>query len=119
MTHPGATERIEALDHLLDEEREALLTGNLGRLADLLDPKEALIEEINAIPPGNAGRLRHLDVKVRRNQHLLDGALDGIRSVAARMAELRQVRDGLETYGADGRKRTIEIQDGPSVERRA
>ncbi|QFT58356.1 FlgN protein [Sulfitobacter sp. THAF37] len=119
MTDRLKVDRIDALDELLESEREALLAGDLAKLAEMLEPKETLIEAINAMDPTEIEGLRHLDTKVRRNQLLLDGAIEGIRAVAARMAALRQVRNGLETYGADGRKRTIDIQDGPNLERRA
>ena len=119
MTDEIAKHQIDALSDLLDSEREALLKGDLERLAEMLEPKETLIEAINALPKENVNSLRRLDNKVKRNQLLLDGALEGIRAVATRMAELRQVRNGLETYGADGKKRTIELQDGPTLERRA
>lgn len=119
MTIEIAKHQIDALSDLLDSERKALLAGELNRLADMLEPKETLIDAINAGPQDDLNGLRQLDAKVKRNQLLLDGALEGIRAVAIRMAELRQVRNGLETYGADGKKRTIEVLEEPTTERRA
>ena len=56
---------------------------------------------------------------MRHNQLLLDGALEGIRAVAKRMARLRDVKGALETYGADGKRRDIPLGPESSVERRA
>ena len=63
--------------------------------------------------------MQMLDCKVRRNQLLMDGALEGIRAVSSRLAKLREVKGALETYGADGKKRDIIATTETSVERRA
>jgi len=109
----------EKLSNLLDDEREALLRGDLERLNDLLVPKEALIEAMNLVPQTDLTTMQELDGKVKRNQLLLDGALEGIRAVALRMAQLREVKGALETYGADGKRREIELESESSVEHRA
>ena len=59
------------------------------------------------------------DCKVRRIHLLLDGAREGIREVAGRMAELRRLRNGLETYGSDGRKHNVDVRTEHTLERRA
>jgi flagellar biosynthesis/type III secretory pathway chaperone len=111
---------LEDLSTLLDAEREALLGGDLERLADMYSAKEALIGSVTEHPEKHDLRtLEALDRKVRRNQLLLDGALEGIREVARRMAALRETRGSLETYGADGRKHRIEMDAEASVEKRA
>ncbi len=113
------TETSVKLNEILDEEREALLRGDLEKLSALLVPKETLIEAMNSIPQADLNAVRILDGKVRRNQALLDGALEGIRSVAHRMARLRDVKGALETYGADGKRHDIPLGPDSSVERRA
>jgi flagellar biosynthesis/type III secretory pathway chaperone len=110
---------MQSLDGLLEAEREALLQGDLGRLKGLLPDKEALISALNAHSHTNLSTLEDLDAKARRNQVLLEGALDGIREVSTRMAALQKMRDGLATYGSDGLKHTIKVDTGHSVERRA
>jgi hypothetical protein len=35
------------------------------------------------------------------------------------MAQLRQVRSSLDTYSADGKKRSIDLRDNTTLERRA
>lgn len=107
------------LHNLLDMEREALITGDLERLAELLTPKEALIEAMGDLPLAELTDLQALDIKVRRNQLLFDSALEGIRAVSTRLASLREVKAAFETYGADGRKHDIIPETNSSVERRA
>lgn len=110
---------ISELNQLLDAERTALLGGNLQEVTDLLEPKEALIIKMNATVQTDLEAMQALDAKVRRNQLLLGGALDGIKKVADRMEALRRVRHSLETYSADGRKHAISVRDSRSVEKRA
>lgn len=110
---------IEALNTLLDAERAALLQGDLESIADMLPEKEALIEDMNGAPPADIAAVQVLGGKVRRNQLLLDGALEGIRAAVSRMSALREIRAGLETYGADGQKHRIATETDSSVEKRA
>lgn len=119
MEDDNENNEINALDELLDAERTALLKGDLVALADMLPAKEVLIETLNARATDSMPRLTSLDGKVRRNQLLLDSALEGIREVTSKMVTLRRMRGTLETYGADGRKKKIEVRGTPSVERRA
>lgn len=119
MTAKTKTATITELNDLLDAEREALLKGDLERLNDLLVPKEALIEAMNAIPQTDLSAMQTLNQKVKRNQLLLDGAMEGIRAVAERMTQLREVKGALETYGADGKRHEISLGAETSVEHRA
>lgn len=113
-----AAKTLEALNDLLDVEREALLVGDLDRLVGLLKSKEALITELNGTPQSDLDAVQKLDGKVKRNQLLLDGALEGIRSVAERLAHLRETRGTLDTYGPDGKRHEIELSPEKSVEHR-
>lgn len=110
---------IEALDGLLDRERQALLDGDLDHLVSQLEEKEALIERLNDCEDAEGEPLKALQVKVLRNQALLDSALQGIRSVANRMSALHRIRRSLDTYDESGRKTTIESLVEPKVEKRA
>lgn len=119
MTHDDAPSLLPALERLLDRERQALIDGDLGRLSDLVERKQDLIDRINALGAVDGADLDQLRRKVSRNQELLNSALDGIRAVAGRIAELRRVRRGLETYDRSGRKTCIETRARPNVEKRA
>ncbi|MEM6303387.1 MAG: flagellar biosynthesis protein FlgN [Pseudomonadota bacterium] len=119
MTVEAKDPGLKALDSLLEKERAALLQGDLDGLADMLAVKEGLIEALNHAANAPRPALKALDAKLRRNQALLDGALEGIREVASRMAQLRRLRNGLETYGSDGRKQNIDVRTDHTLERRA
>ena len=105
------------LDALLEQERVFLLKGDIEGLGALLPAKEKLVEQL--LNGGDRDRITPLEGKLHRNQLLLDGALDGIRAVAARLAALRQVRSALDTYDAQGRKRRVVTPTKPQVEKRA
>lgn len=119
MTHETAQAIINRLDTLLEQERSALLAGDLEKITELLGEKEGLIDGLNALEPEAEQGLQDLQAKVIRNQALLDGALQGIRKVAARMAAFRKIRRSLETYDESGRKRTIQGEVERRVEKRA
>ena len=119
MTDDTSSTDFEALDALLEAERAALLEGDLVSLTEMLPSKEALIDALNQSDDMDLTALQQLDGKVRRNQLLLDGALEGIRKVANRMAALRRMRAGLDIYGLDVRRQRIDVKVVHPVERRA
>lgn len=110
---------LDALDDLLEAERDALLKGDLQGLTRLAENKEQLIQSLNETDQTDLEMLSVLDSKVKRNQLLLDSALEGIRTVARRMSALRRIRASLDTYDASGRKNSVEIAATSSVERHA
>lgn len=110
---------IRTLDGLLDAERRALLSGDLDALSRLYDQKAALIDAINANESIEADALRALRGKLGRNQALLNSALEGIRAVANRLAETRQVRQTLSTYDQSGKRRQIPGARRLTLEKRA
>ena len=119
MTDRPAQEMIERLDDLLDSERLCLLAGDLEKIAPLAAEKEDLVEALNAIGAVGATGLSPLQDKLARNQMLLDGALQGIRKVATRLATLRRIRRSLDTYDASGHKQTIQGEVDRRLEKRA
>jgi len=110
---------FSALEALLEQERGCLLGGNLEELGDLLPAKEELVGKLLKDDQLSRDALAPLEGKLQRNQLLLDGALDGIKAVAARLAALRQVRTALDTYDAQGRKNSVATQTTPQMEKRA
>ncbi|MBK0325727.1 flagellar biosynthesis protein FlgN [Rhodobacteraceae bacterium F11138] len=119
MTHETPQDLINALDSLLDREKHALLKGDVEQVGKLLHTKEQLIDQINILQTAEQLQLAAVQEKVTRNQALLNSALDGIRAVADRMADLRKVRGGLETYDQRGQKQKFGTQSFSSVEKRA
>jgi hypothetical protein len=118
MAKDDGKDLIDALNDLLDRERRALLAGDLEGLGRLLPQKEAMLHRLSQEAVGDAP-FDGLRRRLRRNQVLLDGALEGIRSVADRMAGLRRARGSIDTYDRAGRKHSIKSPERPSVERRA
>jgi flagellar biosynthesis/type III secretory pathway chaperone len=110
---------IDNLDELLDAERQALLEGNLDEISVLMKRKEALIDVLNTQEATDRAELKSLNSKVERNQELLNSALEGIRTVARRLAAMRRIRGSLDTYNAQGQKNTINMETESSVEKRA
>lgn len=110
---------IDGLDTLLDEERSAVLDGDLAALSELLTRKEALLGQLEGLDGDEKARLDKLQAKASSNQALLDGSLKGLRAVADRLATLQRVRENLETYGSDGRKSVVNAPAPSTLEKRA
>jgi flagellar biosynthesis/type III secretory pathway chaperone len=119
MNHQNTQDMIDELDTLLDRERQALVDGDLELLRRMLAQKQSLVEKINNLDMLERDSLAHVHDKVTRNQELLNSAMEGIRAVANRMADLRRVRQSLETYDQSGHKTRFETQGHSNVEKRA
>ncbi|MGV6850025.1 MAG: flagellar biosynthesis protein FlgN [Marinibacterium sp.] len=111
--------RIEKLDRLLDAERRALIAGDYDRLTQLHDRKEVLLSDLQTGGSRELADLSQIREKIHRNQVLMNSALEGIRAVADRMAELRRVRQKLATYDDRGNRREYTTTQERKLERRA
>ena len=96
----------DALLILLAEERAAIRSGDLAGLPAFADRKAALAEAIAESRPNNAMAAR-IDTALKRNARLLSAACDGIRAAQARLAALKDVRNGLSLYTAAGDRTTV------------
>ncbi len=110
---------IQALEDLLDLERTALVQGDLTDLDRLVPEKENLIGAINDLQVLESDDLIRIQKKVVRNQALLNSAAEGIRTVADRMAELKQVRQEFSTYDASGQRSGFALRSRAKLEKRA
>lgn len=110
---------IQQLDELLDKEHAALVSGDVQQLSQIVEEKETLIEQLNEAEFSAPEDMPDLTNKVHRNHALLEGALDGIRSAAKRLAELREVKKSLDTYDKNGRSKRIENETPGNLEKRA
>ncbi|KEJ97162.1 FlgN protein [Pseudosulfitobacter pseudonitzschiae] len=119
MSNETVEDTVNALDDLLDQERGALLAGDLDRIARTLDLKQSLIDRLNELDVADRSSLAALNAKVMRNQSLLNSALDGIRAVTRRLATMRRIRSSLDIYDAQGKKNEIALTPNRSVEKRA
>jgi len=119
MTETTGKDAIAELDDLLDRERKALLVGDLDRLHRLTPEKEALLARMTGVDANDEDGLQSLQSKIGRNQDLIASAAAGIRAVADRIAAIRQVQSGLETYDRTGRKTRHPNAQPRDLERRA
>jgi ferric-dicitrate binding protein FerR (iron transport regulator) len=110
---------LDELYEILDQERQALIAGDLDRIAGFAQRKEALFEALKAADLPAPPDLEALQAKATRNQALFDASLAGIRSVSNRLAALRQVGSSLDVYNASGARQTVSLRDGGSLEKRA
>jgi hypothetical protein len=91
------------LEDLLDQAREALLSGNMAALSGLDDQIAAAADTLPSLEPVEARRLQR---KAERNAKLLKAASRGLRAARDRMAEIVS-GPGLSTYDAQGRRSAL------------
>lgn len=91
---------MTALESLLDQAREALLSGDLAALSGLDD---AILAAADAVSALDATAIRRVQRKAERNAKLLQAASRGLRSARDRMAEIAS-GPRLSTYDARGHK---------------
>lgn len=106
---------------MLSAERAALVAGDLDALVGLLDEKNALFQSLEAnmiASDGEREAFASLQVAAQRNQKLLVEAMQGIKTVMNRIADLRRVRDSLDTYDQKGNRTQVKSAQH-SIERRA
>ncbi|WP_424943776.1 flagellar biosynthesis protein FlgN [Aliiroseovarius crassostreae] len=96
----------DALDALLDKEREILLSGQIEALPRLAPQKEKLL---NQLPSAKATsqQVEALRRKADRNQELLVAVSKGIRAVSRRLEALRSQKTQLRTYDAGGHSKNL------------
>lgn len=109
--------RLREAERLLDEERRALMDGDLAALAGLVERKEALAHLLSGSDVSRE-RLAVLKVKAERNAELLAASARGVRTVIRRIGEIRDANGPLRTYGRDGMQQTLGTAAG-SLEKRA
>ena len=119
MTHDEVQPILDELDDLLDAERAALLAGKLDDVGRLFDRKARLMDALSEAEMNTAIDPGQLRDKIVRNQELLESASQGIRSVARRLAAIRRVRESLETYDSRGRRTSVDVKPGTTLEKRA
>ncbi len=114
-----AGEAIRQLSVLIEEERQALIRGDIGRVGELSNQKSQLMEWINRPGGSEPADLQALNRDIARNQTLLQSAMEGVRAVAARLQTLRAARSSLTVYDANGQAKRFESDGKRELERRA
>ena len=115
----NCTDLFASLDTLLEREKQALLMGVFDNLPEICREKTRLLEVLEELPPEERTSLNQLQRAANRNQELLRSALAGIRDVAERVAQLRRVRDTLDTYDANGRMSSLHVTKTDKLAKRA
>ncbi len=108
---------VDALDDLLNRERQAILTGNLDALSRYLPEKTRLLERL-AGSTDDVVRLGRLRDKVDRNQALLAAVARGIKSVSRRIESMNSPATSLRTYEKGGDFQELQV-NSTSLEKRA
>lgn len=96
----------DTLLSLLVEERAAIRSGDLTGLVAFADRKAVLAQAVAALGP-NRATVARIDKALQHNARLLTAACDGIRAAQARLAALKDVRNGLSLYTAAGDRTTV------------
>lgn len=89
---------------VLEDMREAVLTGNYTRLSALLP---VLSEVEKTFKAQDITTLAGLRAMAAQNAACLDAAISGIKSARRRMTEIAQAESGLTTYDRGGAKATL------------
>ena len=108
-------DKITRLIDLLRLEKDVIRNAEFSALPELVSRKEALMEELKGTP---ARLLLGVQAMAVENQRLLDAAIKGVRSVQARLAEIRGASKSYTSYDQHGKARKISPEGG-SIERRA
>lgn len=117
MDRNNVTEIGEELDEVLNAERHALLRGDTETVSRFSALKERLILSYGAIAEQKS--LRAMQLKILRNQVLIDHSLKGMRAAVKRLSELRDAREQMQTYDSLGRRKTIVTPKRQTLEKRA
>ncbi len=108
---------VDAIEDLLDRERQAVLGGNLDGLTRLIPEKIRLMERMARIRQP-LGQIDGLKDKALQNQRLLEAVARGIESVSAHVTGLQTNKPPLRTYDATGASKEI-LQHRSTLEKRA
>lgn len=99
------------LERLLEDVRTALKSGDYQQLAALATEQERMIGRLQTQPVGTApdkGQSARIADAARRNQRLIEAALEGFRSAARRRDDIRAAEQPIKTYDRTGQKTPLE-----------
>ena len=105
-TTPGNPAEARLLA-VLEAERRALLAGELAQLSELARRKEACLDLYAADTSRLPHRAPRLLAALRRNQRLLEMALQGLAAAQGRLGTWQRLGRQMDTYDPNGRKTRI------------
>jgi len=91
----------EKLLALMDGERQAIMKGDFSELDKFATQKIALFDALNDSRP-SSDQLHAIQFSLRHNEALLSAAISGVSAARTRLAALREVKDELRVYTAQG-----------------
>ena len=109
---------LQKLFALLEREKSLLMKGEIEAVAQQVEQKEALVEELREagpLPDSDLSRLRDM---ANRNAALLEASREGLKAAVSRLREIRKAMLQLDTYGRDGNMTNLR-ETAPRVEKRA
>jgi len=95
------------LHHVLDLEKQALISADFDPLGDLLQQKEKLLGQLVTFGSSPA-LLRPIRAKMDENQALLAAAIKGVAAAGERLEALHNVQKTLSVYDDSGRVELVQ-----------
>ncbi|MBN2629220.1 MAG: hypothetical protein JXR75_01620 [Rhodobacteraceae bacterium] len=89
---------------VLEDIRHVILSGDYGRLADLVPALEDAESQLGSCDLQQAMALK---AQADRTASCLQGAMSGLKSARRRVAEIDDAARGLTTYDRNGAKATL------------
>ena len=93
--------------------------GNFENLAEFLIQKEKLVNALQYLSEEQRGDVKLLMQKMNRNQTLLGGAIDGLKSAGRRLKNLQDAQSSLGAYDQDGNRLACHLSAKQSLTKRA
>ena len=93
---------LQRASEILELERQSLLIGDFDALSDLVPRKEAIFESLADLGADAGPDIASLRGRAKANQLLLDSAAEGLKDVAARLRQMKEVQEKLRTYDSQG-----------------
>ena len=119
MKSESANFDLYTLDTILEQERSALLNGEIGELQTLAEDKNHLLTVLENSGPVSASEVIPLKQKLRRNKALIESALEGLQAVASRIEDSSRLKKVMHTYDQQGTKKEIRSGSERNIEVRA
>ena len=109
---------VEALNDLLDAERQAILRGDLDPLVRIGPEKARLMQHLPGSTTDSAP-VQRLREKAGRNQELLIAVARGVKNAVRRLDAMKTQDISLKTYDRSGTSHRMASKPQPSLEKRA
>lgn len=113
MTHQDTP--LSAIHRVLQDERNAIRTGNFDELPDLIARKEVLLDAVYTTDVHDLDTLRQ---GLQHNQKLIEAAISGLRTAGQRVDQIVAVARKCTTYDRNGQAQHM-VNANAALERRA